>query len=506
MNAETLQMGWWGLLLFALLVQLIMLPLEVFWLRHRALGAFVAAIYFSMVPLTFILDYPVLASVLMAAPLLYLMANALRWSLGRFNEHYQRHSVLRSAVWLTLVALLLSIYVDYLDHRIWQDTIATVLLLNLAVSLYVLYRATWVDRHYYTGIIKPSYRLAKLPAVTLAIPARNETDTLEDNLKGAISSDYPKLEILVLDDCSQDRTARVIRSFAHQGVRFVKGEAPAEGWLGKNKACELLAKEASGDIIIFAGVDTHLGPVTVSQLVTYMARTKADMISVLPRRRRLDFLPIFLQPLRDFWQVMIPLRTGQVPVASQCWMIKSEVLKQCGGFAGVRGSVFPEEQFAKTLFRKGRYRFVMADRRTDLTTRKRLSSQIETSTRTYYPLMKRRPIRVTLISTAIGLLLAPYAYLIWQAIYAFNLYDLQAVAVVSVLCLTIGYLIVMQRTNSKGWWLGIINLPFALLFDLALYNWSMLAFEFGEVNWKGRNVCYPVIEAIPQSEFSKLIP
>jgi hypothetical protein len=39
-------------------------------------------------------------------------------------------------------------------------------------------------------------------------------------------------------------------------------------------------------------------------------------------------------------------------------------------------------------------------------------------------------------------------------------------------------------------------------FEILLYHWSMLQFEFGEVNWKGRNVCYPIMETIPMSRFT----
>ena len=52
----------------------------------------------------------------------------------------------------------------------------------------------------------------------------------------AIASDYPKLEIIVLDDCSQDRTAEIIRNFAHDGVRFIQSEDNKDNWLDKNKA------------------------------------------------------------------------------------------------------------------------------------------------------------------------------------------------------------------------------------------------------------------------------
>src|SRR4029077_9013676 len=57
-----------------------------------------------------------------------------------------------------------------------------------------------------------------LPTVTVAIPARNEDAQLDQCLQSLLAGDYPKLEIIVLDDCSQDRTSEIIRRFAHDGV------------------------------------------------------------------------------------------------------------------------------------------------------------------------------------------------------------------------------------------------------------------------------------------------
>jgi len=72
------------------------------------------------------------------------------------------------------------------------------------------------------------------------------------------SHDYPKLEIIVLDDCSQNKhTPEIIRSFAHDGVRFIQGEHPKPTWLAKNQAYDRLAQESSGEFILFCGVDVR---------------------------------------------------------------------------------------------------------------------------------------------------------------------------------------------------------------------------------------------------------
>ena len=142
-----------------------------------------------------------------------------------------------------------------------------------------------------------------LPTVTLAIPARNETHVLTDCLRAASSSDYAKLEILVLDDCSQDSTASIIQSFAHDGIRFIGGKEPASGWIGKNQAYETLLKEASGDIIIFAGVDTRLQPQSISLLIKQIKTNNLKLLSVMPYRDHFDWLPSMTRTLRYYLQL-----------------------------------------------------------------------------------------------------------------------------------------------------------------------------------------------------------
>ena len=139
---------------------------------------------------------------------------------------------------------------------------ATVLLISTARGLK---HTAWPAR------VRTHYEDGELPTLTVAIPARNETDDLQFCLESLVASDYPKMEIIVLDDRSQTRrTPDIIRSFAHDGVRFVLGEEPKETWLPKNQAYDRLLGEASGEIILFCGVDVRFVPDTLRKIVSEM--------------------------------------------------------------------------------------------------------------------------------------------------------------------------------------------------------------------------------------------
>jgi len=81
--------------------------------------------------------------------------------------------------------------------------------------------------------------LAKWPAVVAVVPARNEADVVERALNSLLAQDYPgELQIVLVDDCSDDGTGDIARRLAHvhsAGSRLtvVETEAMPDGWVGK---------------------------------------------------------------------------------------------------------------------------------------------------------------------------------------------------------------------------------------------------------------------------------
>lgn len=53
----------------------------------------------------------------------------------------------------------------------------------------------------------------KLPLVSVIIPTWNRADMLKTTLESVFSQDYPRLEVIVVDDCSTDHTKQVLSTF-----------------------------------------------------------------------------------------------------------------------------------------------------------------------------------------------------------------------------------------------------------------------------------------------------
>ena len=62
------------------------------------------------------------------------------------------------------------------------------------------------------------------PRVSVIIPAYNAEKTLEETLNSVVSQSYKNIEVVVVDDGSTDRTAKIVEKFSqeHQNIRLVQ--------------------------------------------------------------------------------------------------------------------------------------------------------------------------------------------------------------------------------------------------------------------------------------------
>jgi glycosyltransferase involved in cell wall biosynthesis len=425
--------------------------------------------------------------------------NLLRIIEGRMHESYLRRVTLRTGVIFGLAQLLLLgiICLGYqVDYSAWLMPVA-LLQLGTAILLLIV-----TSRNIIKTSPKPHtqhYSDKELPTVSLLIPARNETYDLEGCLRSALASDYPKLEIIVLDDCSHDKTSEIIKGFAQDGVRFIRGAQPSERWLAKNQAYERLQEEASGELLLFAGVDVRFGPHSIRALVTTLLNRKKQMVSVMPKRLNSTIFASFIQPMRYWWEFAFPRRIfNRPPVLSTCWLITANALKAHGTFAAVSRAIIPEMYFARELVRdKDGYSFVRSDDVLDIQTVKSIQEQRETAIRVRYPQIRRRP------ENALALLLAEVIFLlgpfIAAALTALGYIDLPIwVTTAACLLLVATHLIIVSVSNPSNVPIALFNLPAVVVTEIVLGLTSMLKYEFSVVDWKGRNICIPVMHTVPR--------
>jgi len=121
----------------------------------------------------------------------------------------------------------------------------------------------------------------KVEPVSVLIPARNEERSIEACVRAALASERVDLEVLVLDDHSEDRTAEIVRQIARTDSRLQLFSAPPlpVGWCGKQFACSVLAQLASKPVLCFLDADVQLAPAGLARLITAMRGQGSSLIS-----------------------------------------------------------------------------------------------------------------------------------------------------------------------------------------------------------------------------------
>lgn len=435
----------------------------------------------------------------------YRLVNYARILVERLHPYNLFYSSAKTSTYLSVLQLLLvgsllicSTY-TISPGVLW----ATHGILNTAIALLLL---VCVIRTIFKTRLKKSETAAaqittSLPSITVAIPARNETEQLEIALRALVASDYPKLEIIVLDDCSQNkRTPEIIRGFAQDGVRFLAGELPKDGWLAKNQAYQKLLEAASGEYIVFMGVDVMVEPHSLRTLVSTLIAKQKSMMSVLPlRSTHASGHYSLTQPMRYFWELVPPRRLfNRPPVLSSCWIASRVKLLKYGSFKAVSNSVSPEAYFAKRMVQDGdSYSFLRGNQLLGVRSVKSSEDQQQTALRTRYPQLHRR---LELVATiALGevlILLAPFIISVLGFFVVLPEF-IHLLAGISAGLLALLYMLVAFTTRINPTTFALFALPLVLVNDVWLLHYSLYKYEFSSIDWKGRNVCVPVMKVIP---------
>ncbi|MEX2288899.1 MAG: bifunctional polysaccharide deacetylase/glycosyltransferase family 2 protein [Mycobacteriales bacterium] len=113
-----------------------------------------------------------------------------------------------------------------------------------------------------------------LPPVSVLVPAYNEEVGIAQAVRSLVASDYPDLEVVVVDDGSTDRTAQIVRDLALPRVRLVQ---QPNG--GKAAALHTGTREAAHDVLVMLDGDTVFEPSTIRALVQPLRDPRVGAVS-----------------------------------------------------------------------------------------------------------------------------------------------------------------------------------------------------------------------------------
>ncbi|MDE2487297.1 MAG: glycosyltransferase [Alphaproteobacteria bacterium] len=114
------------------------------------------------------------------------------------------------------------------------------------------------------------------PLVSVLIPCFNEEKVIVASVRRILASHWDKLEVLVLDDGSSDRTSEVVRE-AFAGEARVKLMSFENG--GKARALNRGLLESKGEVIVALDADTLFPPDTIPKLTRWFADPRVGAVA-----------------------------------------------------------------------------------------------------------------------------------------------------------------------------------------------------------------------------------
>jgi Glycosyl transferase family 2 len=140
----------------------------------------------------------------------------------------------------------------------------------------------------------PPLSSANAPMISVIFAARDEEEKLPAALATLLAQDYPRFEIIAVNDRSQDRTSAILHESArtHPNLFVTDVDNLPAGWLGKPHALVEGFSRSRGEWIVFTDADVHFAPDVLSRAVA------------LATKRQWDHLSLFASvEMRGFWEI-----------------------------------------------------------------------------------------------------------------------------------------------------------------------------------------------------------
>jgi len=327
--------------------------------------------------------------------------------------------------------------------------------------------------------------------VSILIPARNEAANIAACLAAARASTGVAVEILVMDDGSEDDTGAIAARIAAADPRLRLLSAPPlpPGWTGKVHACARLAEAARGTHLLFIDADVRLAPDAAAALAAHAAARRIALVSGVPRQVIGSAGEALAVPAINL------LLLGYLPGAGRAFSRHAALAAACGqlvlceraayegvgGHAAVRGVLHDGLALAR-LFRERGHRTEVVDGA---------------------PLAACRMYRgfaeawAGFLKNAREGMATPLGLPVWTVLLAgAHLWPwmlLPAPPAIAALALVLGLRAAITLRAREPWWTVPLH-PLTVLVALAIQWWAMARWLAGRpAGWKGR--AYPVTKA-----------
>lgn len=122
------------------------------------------------------------------------------------------------------------------------------------------------------------------PRVRIVVAARNEARDIEEAITSMAVLRYPNFEIVAVDDRSTDATGEILEKLSrrYSNIKVLHVQTLPSGWLGKNHALFMGARDAASDWLLFTDADVRFHPDVLRKAIAFSESKGFDHMAVFP--------------------------------------------------------------------------------------------------------------------------------------------------------------------------------------------------------------------------------
>ena len=173
----------------------------------------------------------------------------------------------------------------------------------------------------------------KTPSVSVLMTAYNREKYIAEAIESVLAQTYTDFELIIVDDCSKDRTVEIARRYTTDPrVRVYVNEKNLGDYPNRNRAAEL----ALGRYLKYVDADDVIYPHGLEVMVRGMERWPEAAFGICQPDNRIDLRPYPLQlsPAEAYrWHFLKGGLFGNAPLSA---IIRAESFRAVGGFTGKR--------------------------------------------------------------------------------------------------------------------------------------------------------------------------
>lgn len=207
-------------------------------------------------------------------------------------------------------------------------------------------------------VVEPAGAGQPPPLVSVVVPARDEAGRIGPCLTSLLAFEYPRVEILVVNDDSRDGTGHLAREAAagDPRLRVLDIHRLPDGWPGKHHALWVGQAAATGEWLLFTDADTRHHPRALAAALAAARRGSADLVSLTGWQETFTWAETAAQPLIfGFLARRFPLRAVNDPADpraaanGQFLLISRRAYDRVGGHRAIRSDLVDDVALARRV-------------------------------------------------------------------------------------------------------------------------------------------------------------